>query len=72
MENEGSFQALPPDVYFVGVRLGRSIQRLTVEVEVILIQRDSRDLREFLRGWPRHLIKDLNHEALLPVQQQHK
>jgi len=31
VENEGCFQALPTDVYFVRVRLGRSIQQLSVE-----------------------------------------
>jgi len=45
VENEGRFQAPPPDAYSVRVRLGRSIQRLRGTHPAI----DSKKLRDFAR-----------------------
>jgi len=50
VENEGRFQALPPDAYFVRVRLGRSIQRIRGSRGVTVLSRpDYKDLRDFAR-----------------------
>jgi len=62
VENEGRFQALPPDAYFVRVTLGRSIQLLR-DTHPARFQGYSR-FCETAHG-TRHLIADLNQEALI-------
>jgi len=45
MENDGRFQAPPPDAYSVRVRLGRSIQRLRGSRDVTQTARFQGSLR---------------------------
>jgi len=48
VENEVCFQTLPPDAYFVRVRLGRSIQRLRT-IRGVPSRPVSKGLRDFAR-----------------------